>query len=213
MPVNSQRADSNDIVREAQCWLPTYAALCIAILACCAMLYSMSGIDAHEISPAQLRRHVVERQTHALNDIRAFIAQNGMEAGIEAVLEETSIILRLSEEALFTPGAEQILPTGFNTLNKLKELFIIQNQQMINIRDYTDDSPLLPGMRFKDKRELSALRAAQILRHLLLQGIEPWRLTATGFGELEPLFPNTTEMHRAKNRRIEFVLERRLGKE
>jgi chemotaxis protein MotB len=57
------------------------------------------------------------------------------------------------------------------------------------------------------------LRAVQVLRHLLAQGIEPHRLTATGFGALEPLFPNSTIMNRAKNRRIEFVLERRLGKE
>jgi chemotaxis protein MotB len=136
-----------------------------------------------------------------------------MESGIEAVLEEASIILRLPEGVLFEPGAEQILLPGFTTLNQLKELFLTQHQQTINIRGHTDDSPLPPGARFRDNGELSALRAVQILRHLLSQGIEPWRLTAAGFGALEPLFPNTTETNRAKNRRIEFVLERRLGKE
>ncbi|NBX79811.1 MAG: flagellar motor protein MotB, partial [Flavobacteriales bacterium] len=31
------------------------------------------------------------------------------------------------------------------------------------------------------------------------------RLTANGFGELDPKLPNTTESNRAKNRRTEFV--------
>ena len=165
-----------------------------------------------ERTQAQLRKQVVAMQTRAFNDIRVFIAQNGMEANVGAVLEEGSIILRLPEGTLFAPGTEHILPDGLKTLNQLKDLFIIQSQQTINIRVYTDDAPLPWGTRFRNNWEHSALRAALVLRHLLAQGIEPGRLTATGFGQLEPLFPNTTEINRAKNRRIEFVLELSLGK-
>jgi len=193
---------------ETQIWLPTYAALCMAFLIFCLLL------SFNNKSPqAQSHSRLVEMQTHAFNDIRAFIAHNGMDAGIEAVMEETSITLRLAEDALFAPGTAQLLPIGLNTLNQLKDIFIIQKQQTINIRGYTDDISPPAGARFRDNWELSALRAAQVLRHLLARGIEPGRLTATGFGELEPLFPNTLEENRAKNRRIEFVLERRPGKE
>ena len=214
MPVESLIPATDDDTRETQVWLPTYTALCMAFLAFAVMLPSMFNLDPHKtIPPAQLRKQVVDMQTRTFNDIRTFITQNGMEAGVEAVLEETAIILRLPEGMLFTPGTAQILPTGLKILKHLKELFVIQGQQTINILAYTDDNPLPPGTRFKDKWELSALRAAHVLRHLLAQGIEATRLTATGFGELEPLFPNTTEENRAKNRRIEFVLERRLEKE
>jgi chemotaxis protein MotB len=186
----------------------------MALLAAFVMLLFRSGPEPREEIPqARLHEQAVAMQTRAFSDIRAFIAQNAMEAGIEAVLEECFITLRLPESMFFTPGDEQLLPVGILTLNTLKDLFIMQNQQRIHIRGYTDDSPPPPGARFKDNWELSALRAAHILRHLLAQGIEPWRLTATGFGELEPIFPNTTEANRAKNRRVEFVLERRLGKE
>ena len=215
MSVKSQVADTEDSLREAYCWLPTYAVLCMALLAVFVIQLSRSsGPDPHaEIPMARLHEQAVVMQTRAFNDIRAFIAQNAPEAGVEAVLEEHSIILRLPESMLFAPGNEQLLPAGLPSLNTLKDLFLIQNQQRIHIRGYTDDSPLPPGARFRDNWEFSALRAAQVLRHLLAHGIEPWRLTATGFGELEPIFPNTTEENRAKNRRVEFVLERRLGKE
>jgi chemotaxis protein MotB len=207
-------ADSDDTLRETQSWLPTYAVLCMTLLALFVMLRVLSGFEAYkDNSQAQLHRQLVDMQRRAFNDISAFLVKNGMEADIEVVLEEDAILLRLPEGMLFAPGDDQILLTGFNALNQLKELFTVQHQQTITIRGHTDDSPLPPGARFRDSGELSALRAVQILRHMLAQGIEPWRLTATGFGALEPLFPNTTEMNRAKNRRMEFVLERRLGKE
>jgi len=209
----SQMADTGDSLREAQCWLPTYAALGMALLAFFVLLpLSRPGPDQHKDIP-QAREQAVAMQANVFSDIRAFIAQNAMEAVINAVQEDSSITLRLPENLLFAPGTERILPAGFTTLNRLKELFLIQRQQTIHIRGYTDDSPPPLGARFKDNLELSALRATHVLRHLLAQGIEPWRLTATGFGELEPLFPNTTEENRAKNRRMEFVLERRLGNE
>ena len=206
--------EADGTLREARFWLPTYAALCTALAACFLALYVLSAFGpSKEISRAQLYKQLVGMQTRAFGEIRAFLVQNGMESGVEAVLEEASIILRLPEEAIFAPGAEQILPTGFPVLNQLGELFLLQPQQTINIRGHTDDSPLPPGSRYRDNGEFSALRAVHILRHLLARGIEPWRVTAAGFGALEPLFPNTTETNRAKNRRIEFVLERRLGKE
>ena len=214
MLVNSRIANTGDTLREAQGWLSTYAALCMVFLAFFVLLYSMSAPEARkEITQVQMHKQLIEMQTRDFNDIRAFIVQNGSAAGIQAVLQKTSIILRLSEEMLFTPGGEQILPTGFHTLNQLKELFLVQNEQTINIRGHTDDSPPPPGARFKDNWELSSLRAMNILRYLLAQGIEPWRLTAAGLGEFEPLFPNTTENNRTKNRRVEFVLERSLRKE
>jgi chemotaxis protein MotB len=40
-------------------------------------------------------------------------------------------------------------------------------------------------------------------------GINPKRLTATGYGSSLPLVPNTSAENRAINRRIEFVLEKR----
>jgi chemotaxis protein MotB len=213
LPKN-QTADTGDIFRETQCWLPTYAVLCMALLAFFAIPDVLSVFRPNKEPPGdQLHKQVVEMQTRTFGEIRAFLAKRGMDAGMDAVLDGASITLRLPESLLFAPDAEEILPAGFDTLNQLQELFLLQPQQTINIRGHTDDSPLPPGARFRDNGEFAALRAVQVLRHLLARGIEPWRVTAAGFGALEPLFPNTTEMNRARNRRIEFVLERRLGKE
>jgi flagellar motor protein MotB len=55
--------------------------------------------------------------------------------------------------------------------------------------------------------ELSQERAQRIRDYLLRKGeIDPTRITAEGFGETRPFFPNDTEENKAKNRRVEFKL-------
>lgn len=53
--------------------------------------------------------------------------------------------------------------------------------------------------------KLSQKRAETVVAYLRLFGIDPGRLTPIGYGESEPVAPNTTEEGRAKNRRVELV--------
>jgi OOP family OmpA-OmpF porin len=54
-------------------------------------------------------------------------------------------------------------------------------------------------------RDLSDRRANAIKDYLVSQGIAADRLTARGYGEDRPRFPNDSEANRAKNRRVELV--------
>jgi chemotaxis protein MotB len=47
-----------------------------------------------------------------------------------------------------------------------------------------------------------------VLRYLVSQGVNTHRLTATGYADTDPLAPNTSNANRARNRRVEFVMER-----
>jgi outer membrane protein OmpA-like peptidoglycan-associated protein len=53
-------------------------------------------------------------------------------------------------------------------------------------------------------RELSKNRAESVRVWLIKKGIDPTRLTATGFGPDRPLDSNETELGRKNNRRVEF---------
>ncbi|HTW90477.1 MAG TPA: OmpA family protein, partial [bacterium] len=53
--------------------------------------------------------------------------------------------------------------------------------------------------------ELSQARADAVRQYLITKwGIAPERLTAHGYGDTQPIAPNTTEEGMAKNRRTEF---------
>ena len=45
-----------------------------------------------------------------------------------------------------------------------------------------------------------------MLRYFIDKGIDPEKLTATGYADIFPMAPNNTKKGRAKNRRVEFVL-------
>ncbi|MFC1883277.1 OmpA family protein [Thermodesulfobacteriota bacterium] len=58
-------------------------------------------------------------------------------------------------------------------------------------------------------QKLSEARANAVKNYLIDAGIERKRLTAKGFGELKPAYPNTSPENMAKNRRVEITPTRR----
>ena len=53
---------------------------------------------------------------------------------------------------------------------------------------------------------LSTARATTVRNYLLAKGLPDSQLTAVGYGETRPIDPSDTEIARAKNRRIEFMV-------
>lgn len=160
----------------------------------------------------KLYEKTIEAQRNTFNAIRSFITQNAIEDKLQATFDDGVITLRLPSEVLFAPGSEKLTPKGLNVLLKMRDLFLKNREQSINIKGYTDNSPIPAGARFQNNWELSALRAVNVLRELLNAGVEATRMTATGLGDLEPLAPNDTPENKAQNRRVEFILERKVGK-
>lgn len=55
--------------------------------------------------------------------------------------------------------------------------------------------------------QLSTNRAKTIYKNLLSRGVNPKQLSYRGYGDSKPIAPNTTEEGKAKNRRVEIILE------
>lgn len=64
-------------------------------------------------------------------------------------------------------------------------------------------------LQFPSNWELSAVRATTVLKHMISRNVDPYRLTATGYGEILPMVPNDSPENRSANRRVEFVLEKK----
>ena len=60
----------------------------------------------------------------------------------------------------------------------------------------------------EQNRALSQQRAESVMKYLTEHGVAPTQLTAKGYGPDVPLQPNTTPENRAKNRRVEFTLQK-----
>ena len=161
------------------------------------------------IDQALMRRQIVESQRKVFAEVKTLQTTKGMEGLVSANFENGLISLRLSGDVLFAPGQAQLSPQGVAALTGLKDFLFRHPDQTVNIRGYTDDVKPV-GSRYADNWELSSMRAVNVLRVLMQLGLEPKRLTATGLADMDPLYPNNTEENRARNRRVEIIMEKRV---
>lgn len=162
------------------------------------------------IDQAMMRRQIIESQRKVFAEVKTLQTNKGVEGVVSANFEDGVITLRVPGDVMFASGQVSLSPKGIEILQTLKNFFIQHKDQNIKVIGYTDNLQPGPGSRFKDNWEISALRAVNVLRELLAMKIEPTRLTATGLAYLNPIYPNTTDEYRARNRRVEFVLEKRV---
>lgn len=226
-------------VDEQQEWLTTFADLSMLLLVFFILLYSLSEIDPKKfdstfqsvkqslkhdkitssritqdeaavvVDQVMMQRQIIQQQRKVFSDVKLLQTTKGVKGVITASFENGVITLRAPGDVFFKPGQVYLSKAGQRAMVAMKDFFVQHPRQTINIKGYSDNVKPKGG-RFKDNWEISALRAVNVLRFLMKMGIESKRLTATGLADLDPLVPNTTAQNRAKNRRVEFVLERHM---
>ncbi|MDY6843952.1 MAG: OmpA family protein [Thermodesulfobacteriota bacterium] len=128
---------------------------------------------------------------------------------IEITQLKGKLKVNMLDEILFDSGKTTIKTQGVEVLERVGNILLNIHDKTINVEGHTDDVPI--GFNLSDKYptnwELSAARATNVARYLVEKiGIDPRLLSATGYGEYQPVASNDTEEGRAKNRRIEIVL-------
>lgn len=162
------------------------------------------------LDQVMLNRQIQLAQQKVFSDVKFLQTKKGLEGLVGANFEDGVITIRAPGDVLFAPGEVTLTPKGREIIEAMKDFFVQHPDQTINIRGYTDDVLPGTGARFRDNWEVSSMRAVNVLRVLMDMGIESKRLTSTGLADLNPLFPNTSPEYRAQNRRVEFVLEKRV---
>ncbi len=147
------------------------------------------------------------RQEAMVEDINRFISGNNQSKNISVHTVNNKIIITITGKVLFDSGSASLNPEALPVLNGIVQLVMKYPEYNINIKGHTDDIPISTA-QFPSNWDLSAIRATTVLKYLIKKGISPERLTATGYGDIMPLVPNTSASNRAINRRVEFVLEK-----
>lgn len=119
------------------------------------------------------------------------ITVKGNEKWLE--VEINSSILFASAQAKLSPQAKQILSQlSANFRNAPNPLYV---------SGYTDNIPI-NTVKYASNWELSAARAASVVRLFAEQGIDPQRMGAIGFGQYRPIVANDSPQNRQRNRRV-----------
>ncbi|SIS89785.1 OmpA/MotB family protein [Neptunomonas antarctica] len=115
--------------------------------------------------------------------------------------------IRVKGAVLFESGDSSFNRQMMPIMDGLLDILEKYPEYKLGIKGHTDNIPIETA-RFPSNWELSAIRATTVLRYLVRGGIDPERVTATGYGDSLPIGPNDTPEQRSENRRIEFVLEK-----
>jgi chemotaxis protein MotB len=113
--------------------------------------------------------------------------------------------VKMKDKILFASGSAVIGKEGRDALKKLAEALRGMQGKTVRVEGHTDDVKT-GGTVYPTNWELSSARAIAVVRYLQEVGLDPTRLAAAGYGEFQPIAPNTTPEGRSQNRRIEIVL-------
>lgn len=203
-------------------WLISYADFVTLLLAVFVVMFAASQPDKGK---ARRVSHSVAKALHegvsATNAPPEISAASGLlpsmqslnqalaeeiNAGRIAVhLEPRGLVISLRQAAFFPSGGDVILPSGFESLEKISRT-IRDLPNGVRFEGHTDSAPI-HTRRFRSNWELSSARSIAMLR--LFEGrygIPGARLGVAGYAETKPVDSNDSPEGRAHNRRVDIVV-------
>ncbi len=119
-----------------------------------------------------------------------------------------ALTINLASSLLFDSGQEQLKAEGTDALRRVGAVLKEFPEKQVHVAGYTDNIAIKGALKkkFPSNKELSDARAesaAQALR----DGGAAGNLSAEGHGEANPVATNNTAEGRAKNRRVEVIVQ------
>ncbi len=116
--------------------------------------------------------------------------------------------IKISEEILFPSGSASIEPASQELLRSIAQVLKdVPEIELVEIAGHADDSG-----SDDHNRKLTDARARSVMQDLVGKQVARGRLRAAGYSAYCPLTTGKDEADRAKNRRVEFRILRRAGK-
>jgi chemotaxis protein MotB len=211
-------------------WLLTYADMITLLLALFIILFSISTInkvklqrlvrdlgggfnsqDAINNPPNGLTTSATKDDLQAMQQqLQSYITSQSLQKSVQTKITRDGkkrelVITLLSDKQLFDSGKADIKPFTKKILDEVyKQLKSRPNE--VRVEGNTDNVPI-SNEQFPSNWELSAARATGVARYFVEDdGLNARRISALGYGEYRPKFPNDTDAHRASNRRVDVVI-------
>lgn len=203
---------------EQEPWLVTYGDMMTLLMTFFVLLFSMSTIDPVKLeqfsdSVGKALGKKTKTQKYSLaeiySDVVKVIEEENLQEQIQVETSERGVAIKIPSEISFGIGSADLNPRIYPILNKFEDM-MKKSTYPIAIEGHTDNVPIRSAM-FPSNWELSAARAAQVVRYYIARGIPPERFQAIGYADTRPRAPgatiaeaNATSERMAMNRRVEI---------
>ncbi|MFT6188522.1 MAG: chemotaxis protein MotB [Oleispira sp.] len=175
-------------------WLITYSDAVTLLLAFFVMILSVSDINQGKVEALKeglSEMMTGETQPTPFTDIKLgleqLIAEKGLEDQVSVTLDAQGVKIEFANVALYESGSADIKSEAISTLKEVTQVIreTSHKTHMVEVEGHTDDVPIHTE-KYPSNWELSSVRATNIVKYLLAQGIEKERLKAAGYADSRP---------------------------
>lgn len=147
----------------------------------------------------------LEASTTSIQEVLEDAIEDGR-ITVEKDQDQHRIVIRIEEKGSFSSGSAKLTWEFEGLLLEMAKV-LADMPGDLTVEGHTDDIPIRTS-RFYSNWDLSAARSAAVANVLLATGaVEPTRLAVKGLADTEPRVDNTSSENRAKNRRVEIIID------
>lgn len=136
------------------------------------------------------------------------VSDKGYKAKIVVKADKEGLVISLAEAGFFQSGSAAVKVESLPILDKIAES-LKNMDNMLRIEGHSDNIPIASS-KYPSNWELSTARASWIVNYFVEKyAIDPFRMSAAGYGEFHPIASNETPEGRALNRRVDIIVLRK----
>jgi chemotaxis protein MotB len=114
------------------------------------------------------------------------------------------VVVDISASTLFRTGEAELQPGSLDILREVAVVLSTEDMP-IEVEGHSDDIPISTA-QFPSNWALSSVRASSVAKMLNENGVLANRLYVVGWAANQPLVPNNSAEHRARNRRVTIIV-------
>ncbi|SFC84933.1 flagellar motor protein MotD [Massilia yuzhufengensis] len=145
-----------------------------------------------------------ERMQVLAKDLSATLLPLVKSGQVRVTQNARGISIEINASALFDQGEAELQRDARELLGEVAGL-LRNDPHRIEVEGHTDQLPIATA-RYASNWELSAVRAASVVRLFIEAGVLDARLSAIGYGSTRPVAPNDTPVNQARNRRVAVMI-------
>lgn len=179
------------------------------------MKAALANVDPEQLAQAKTLQDSMNLivSYNLKKNLDASFAESGQQDDIQVSIDETVVMINISDKLLFNSGSYRVNNKANPLLKRLADVINSEPALEVMVEGHTDAQTVKPGAYVKDNWELSVERATAVIRTLQDKyNVAPEKLIAAGRSSYHPLTENDTNEGRATNRRTRIVLLPNLDK-
>jgi chemotaxis protein MotB len=202
-------------------WLVTYADAITLLLAFFVMILSVSDLNQGKVEALReglattlTKEDVATPFTDIKKELDKIIQQHDMSQNVAVDIDAKGVRVEFSNFSLYDSGKAALRSQALPMLDEVSKVIETTSHKthLIEVEGHTDDVPISTP-RFPSNWELSSSRASNVVKYLIVKGIDKSRLKAAGYADSRPkqdlklnqVFDNDM---RAANRRVVIYIKR-----